>query len=46
MPNLCGSYLQDHDDLTEANQNRLVWSGLTTLEGGLDTVSFEKKISY
>ena len=41
MPNLCGSYLQDHDVLTKADQDRLVWSSLTTLEGGLDTVSLE-----
>lgn len=37
MPNLCGTYLQDHDNLTEADQSRLVWSCLTTFEGGLDT---------
>ena len=46
MPNLCGSYIQNHDVLTGADQDRLVWSGLTTLEGGLDTVSFEKKYSF
>jgi len=43
-PNLCGSYLQDHDVLTEADQDRLVWSSLTTLEGGLNTVSLTKKL--
>jgi hypothetical protein len=40
MPNLCGTYIQDHDVLTEGGQNRLVWASLTTFEGGLDTVSF------
>lgn len=46
MPNLCGIYLQDHDPLTDEEQERLVWSSLTTFEGGLDTVSFKKNRCY
>jgi hypothetical protein len=44
MPNLCGTYLQDHGALTEADEDRLAWGSLTAFEGGLDSVSVEMDI--